>query len=87
MKALLHKSVKKYLNKQTSDKQTQIRAAIKDLEKEPPEGDIKPLVGVDNIYRLRVGNYRIIFEILATERIIIVISISPRGDAYKRSRF
>ena len=46
--------------------------------------DVKPLVGkLENFYRLRVGKYRIIFYLLKSEKIIAVVNISPRGDAYK----
>ena len=46
--------------------------------------DARPLVGpFKGMYRLRVGKYRVIFTMLATERIIAVVNIAPRGDAYK----
>ncbi|CAM4399611.1 type II toxin-antitoxin system RelE/ParE family toxin [Paenibacillus alkaliterrae] len=37
----------------------------------------------DQVFRLRVGNFRIIYEIKNDELIICVMRIGPRGDIYK----
>jgi len=47
-----------------------------------PSGDIKHLQGYANIYRLRAGDFRVIFSI--EENTIIIRDILPRGEAYKR---
>ncbi len=39
-------------------------------------GDLK------DYFRLRIGSYRIIFAVLKEEKIIAVLNIVPRGDAY-----
>lgn len=57
---------------------SRIRSAIEKL----PEGDIKNIVGKPNYRRLRVGDYRIIFEVIAPEWIIIR-GVALRGQAYK----
>ncbi len=44
--------------------------------------DIKKLRGYENHYRIRVGQYRILFE-LEKPRKIIVYAILPREKAYK----
>ena len=66
----------KFLNKQ--DKPTKIRIvnAINNL----PEGDVKKLQGQDG-YRLRVGDYRILFDY--TGKIIYIDKIGNRGQIYK----
>lgn len=46
-----------------------------------PSGDIKMLVGYTNMFRLRIGDYRIIYKI--TSDGIYVQDILPRGKAYK----
>ena len=46
--------------------------------------DIKLLKGFDNIFRLRIGRLRVIFEIRKTELLIYVIAIGNRGDIYKK---
>lgn len=46
--------------------------------------NVKRLVNFDVAYRLRVGNYRVLFDLEDTLRIIDVIDILPRGKAYRR---
>jgi mRNA interferase RelE/StbE len=46
-----------------------------------PSGDIKKLKGYDAAFRLRIGDYRVIFEMTADE--IYISDILPRGNAYK----
>lgn len=48
-----------------------------------PNGDIKPLKGLPGSYRLRVGDWRIIFYYIDSNTVLIE-QISPRGDVYKR---
>jgi len=60
---------------------TQIKQAIYNLQENPrPQGYIK-LKGRD-AYRIRVANYRIIYEIFDAELIIDVIAIGHRKDIY-----
>jgi mRNA-degrading endonuclease RelE of RelBE toxin-antitoxin system len=58
------------------DKQ-RIRNAINNL----PLGDVKKLKGYNNAYRLRVGDYRILFDM---DIKIEITNILSRGDAYKK---
>ena len=45
-------------------------------------GDIRKLKGYQNDYRLRVGNFRVLFSIESD--IITIKDVLPRGQAYKR---
>lgn len=46
--------------------------------------DIKALKGkYKGFYRLRVGEYRVIFSVKSKEIVILVINVLPRGNAYK----
>jgi len=55
MKVKLHKDAEKYMNRQDVIERTRIKKALKDIEKEPPKGDIRPYEGSDDVLRLRVG--------------------------------
>lgn len=43
--------------------------------------DVKPIMGEKDIYRIRVGKYRILFTII--ENVLLVVRIATRGDIYK----
>lgn len=44
--------------------------------------DVKKLKGMDDIYRIRIGDWRIIYELKRSESTIVVYDIAPRGRAY-----
>jgi mRNA interferase RelE/StbE len=46
--------------------------------------DIKPVEGEKDIYRLRVGKYRMLIKVYKEKKIILVVKIGPRGDVYKK---
>ena len=71
------KSAIKFLKKQDKPTQQRIVTAIGKL---PFEGDIKKMQGVDG-YRLRVGSYRVLFDVKGI--IIDIIDIGNRGQIYK----
>jgi mRNA interferase RelE/StbE len=48
-----------------------------------PNGDLKKLKGMNELYRLRVGDYRVLFEKYDDELKIIVVDIGNRGEIYK----
>ena len=44
---------------------------------------VRPLTGeLRGFYRLRIGNYRIVFSLIQEDKVIAVVNIVPRGDAY-----
>ena len=58
-----------------------IRAQINALKTNPHLG-IKLQGSGDEVRRIRVGDYRVIYEVYEQELIILVIYIGPRGGAY-----
>lgn len=49
------------------------------------KGDVKQLTSTTTEYRLRIGNYRILFEIEQDDKIIIY-RILRRKDAYRKRK-
>lgn len=72
----------KFLAKQEKAIQERIRKALTGLAIRPPVGDIKPMKGQGKLMRLRVGTYRVLFEVNHTEQIVFILTIDNRGDVY-----
>ena len=72
----------KSIAKQERAVQEHIRKALMGLSIRPPIGDIKPLKDQGKLMRLRVGTYRVIFEVNHTEKIVYILTIDNRGDVY-----
>ncbi len=70
------KQSEKFLKKLNADTRDRIRNAIHNL----PSGDIKKLQGRSG-YRLRVGNYRVIFD--KNGYVLYIERIDNRGQVYK----
>ncbi|MBI2591911.1 type II toxin-antitoxin system mRNA interferase toxin, RelE/StbE family [Candidatus Saccharibacteria bacterium] len=76
-------SVKKELRKLSRTDRMTIVHKIKLLKKEPrPEGSAK-LKGSRDLFRIRHGDYRIIYQIQNNVLIIIIIRIGHRREIYK----
>ena len=46
--------------------------------------DVKKLKGQQDIFRLRVGEYRVIFEYGKNERVVKILKIGKRSSIYDR---
>ena len=81
MKVKLTAAARKQFLRLNEPKKSRVAARIGGLLKDPPEGDIKKLQGLDG-YRLRAGDWRIMFDKLP-DGTIYIYKITPRGGAYK----
>ena len=70
----------KFISKQPKAHKERIFKAIYKL---PYIGDIKSMQGYQNTYRLRVGDYRILYTIDNNVLVIRIIEVGNRGDIYK----
>ena len=77
------KAVDKKLKKIPNPDKEKIQQAIDDLETNPEQLDIKPLVGREG-YRLKVGGWRLLMDINEDEKVIYVYVLASRGDVYKK---
>lgn len=62
---------------------SKIVAAVADLSDDPYPSGVKKLIGSERSYRIRVGDYRVIYEIIENELIIEIIRVRHRKDVYR----
>lgn len=53
------------------------------LANEPRPPDVKKLVGSDSDWRIRIGQYRILYEINDRAGVVTVYNVAKRSDVYK----
>ena len=80
MKIEIDKPALKFLAKQPKPQQERLLRAISPL---PDDGDIKTLSVHDELYRLRVGTYRVLYTFRKEILIVRVLENGNRGDIYK----
>ncbi len=48
-----------------------------------PDANVKKLAGYEDRYRLRVGDYRVIYEIMDDQLVILVVRVGHRREIYR----
>lgn len=60
-----------------------LKEKIAALAHEPFPPGAEPIQGYGHHYRIRLGNYRIIYQVATTIRIITIVKVGHRKDVYK----
>ncbi len=56
---------------------------LKTLQNDPRPAGIKKLAGADGLYRIREGDYRIIYMIQDKELVVLILKIGDRKEVYR----
>jgi mRNA interferase RelE/StbE len=81
----LTKSAKKEFDKLPARIQNKVIEALS-LLKEKPLSDLlqtKRLKGALNLYRIRIGDYRIVYEVQKSRLLVLVIKVGHRREVYR----
>ncbi|HLG31368.1 MAG TPA: type II toxin-antitoxin system RelE/ParE family toxin [Candidatus Brocadiales bacterium] len=84
-KAILHKDAIKFYKRADTNLRKRINSAIEVIVQNPPYHiHIKKLQGdLSNMYRYRLGDIRILYEIHEDIGVVRIKTIEQRGSAYK----
>jgi mRNA interferase RelE/StbE len=71
------------LKKIRREDKVRILRSISLLANEPRPGGCRKMSGYNDIYRIRVGNYRVIYQIDAKRIIVVILKIGHRREVYR----
>ena len=76
------KSAQKELNKLSPQTSLRLAKAIYKLSEDPRKGNVRPMMGTKS-WRLRVGDYRVVYDIFDKKLIILIIHVRHRKEVYR----
>lgn len=62
-----------------------LRVAIRGLANEPRPHGVRKIEGSERAYRIRVGNYRVVYEIYDDEKLVLILQLARRTETTYRS--
>jgi mRNA interferase RelE/StbE len=62
---------------------SRIAEAIESLANDPRRPGTRKLAGSEHLYRLRISDYRIIYEIQNERLIVVVVKVGHRREVYR----
>lgn len=76
-------SVDRQLRKLPTDVQRRIVRDVAALAFDPRPPGVVKLAGAENLWRIRIGDYRVIYEIHDGQLIVLVLRVAHRRDVYR----
>ena len=64
--------------------QARLKPRIDALAQNPRPQGVKKLAGEEELYRLRVGDYRIVYQIQDKVLLVLVVKVGQRKEIYRR---
>jgi mRNA interferase RelE/StbE len=80
---LFARSARKDLERLTPWIATRVLGRVQELVKEPRPPRCRKLAGADSLWRIRIGDYRVLYAIHDENAVIDVLAIRHRNDAYR----
>lgn len=63
----------------------QLRESLNGLEQQPRPQGVRKIKGLEDAYRIRVGSFRIVYDIYDDALLILILQVSRRNEAtYRR---
>jgi mRNA interferase RelE/StbE len=82
-RVLLERAAEKDLSRLSSEVHDRVIAAIQGLATEPRPPGCRKLTGSKSDWRIRAGDFRVVYEIADEVRIVRVNRVRHRGEVYR----
>ena len=79
-------TAEKQLRKLPRDDQIRVLRAIRPLATEPTPAGSRKVRGYDDVFRIRVGTYRVLYRVEGRRILIVILKIGHRRDVYRSLR-
>ncbi len=79
------RTAEKRLKTLPRQEQGRIVDAMLALSRDPRPRGSRKLQGYEDVFRIRVGSYRILYSVEQRRLIIIILKVGHRGDIYQRN--
>jgi mRNA interferase RelE/StbE len=79
----LKPSAERQLRKLPQDMQRRIVGDVALLARDPRPSGVVKLAGDDNLWRIRIGDYRVVYEIHDDRLVVLVLRVAHRKDVYR----
>ncbi len=76
-------AAQKAIQKLPAAARDRIEDAIEKLADQPRPAGVKKLRGLDDTYRIRVGDFRVLYRIFDAKLIVLIIDVGGRKDIYR----
>lgn len=80
---LWRSSTKKDLRSLPPHEAARIVAAVVKLADEPFPHPVQKLSGAEHTHRIRLGDYRVVYEVLVEQKAIVIQRVRHRRDVYR----
>lgn len=82
-RVFLERAAERDLKQLSAKSHNRVLSAIQALAKNPRPVGCRKLTGADNDWRIRVGDYRVIYEIADAVRVVRVNRVRHRREVYR----
>ncbi len=76
-------AAQKVIRKLPAAARSRVQDAIEKLADQPRPAGVKKLQGLEDSYRIRVGSFRVLYQIFDAKLLVLIIDVGDRKDIYR----